>query len=64
VSDSTEEVELKRCPFCGGRAMESSDAGCRSFVVCCVSCSGRTEDHGWGEEARQKAISEWNRRSK
>ena len=49
-------MELKPCPFCGGRAtLEGNDY----FWVECTSCDAMTR----GSEDKQKAIEAWNRRA-
>ena len=51
-----EQVKLKPCPFCGGKAM---DAGKRRnyYEVCCSGCPAFIV-----ELNRDRAIEAWNRR--
>lgn len=58
----SKEIELKPCPFCGGKAKKCSNIykGIRLYSVICMSCCCGTTDFGY----INKAIEAWNRRSK
>ena len=61
------EIELKRCPFCGGTARISTKVfGCitETAMVYCERCGAQTEEvpesEGYG--AAEKAADLWNHR--
>lgn len=41
-------MELKPCPFCGGKAVLVPLAGCRGYVACIGVCGMQTGDF-WDE---------------
>lgn len=59
-------MELKRCPFCGGRAEIycSPLSPASDVVVECTNCHAGTAFYNDGpvEELKAKAIAAWNRR--
>ena len=53
------EVDLKRCPFCGGEAEVTLFLG--NYIVACKGCPGSTFPcKGMTEE---EAVEAWNRRA-
>lgn len=59
--------ELKRCPFCGGKAsLEYDTYGSRyecGYYVQCVSLSCGVNPATWIYATKEKAIEAWNRRA-
>ena len=68
-------TELKRCPFCGGKAkykrttIKMNGVWCDTVCVRCISCDSRTgrilydaRKHPNGEEY-EEAAKAWNRRA-
>ena len=53
------EVELKPCPFCGGKA-EMLNYSDNEWLVHCTVCDGMVER--W-RETEHEAIEQWNRRA-
>lgn len=53
--------DLKRCPFCGGRA-ELEQMGWPHHVFC-TQCGAKTTSALYAEDGEQAAIAKWNRRS-
>lgn len=54
-------MELKRCPFCGGRARVEPIGrydGCEKFKVRCVGCLAVTYNY----DSYEEAVKAWNRR--
>lgn len=61
----TDEIELKPCPLCGGKAELETDAeaegdGCWSYVYC-MQCYATV--FGDGYDGAEKAIGAWNERT-
>lgn len=55
-------VELKPCPFCGGKAIltsETTNYFSERYFVLCNDCHNRTK----GCQFRRTAIEAWNRRA-
>lgn len=65
-TEKLKDVELKRCPFCGGEAEEQSTVICDMYMheIVCKDCGVETKVQikATPEEARQKAIETWNTR--
>lgn len=59
--DMVYEIELKPCPFCGGKAKVASGIheGGKYHWVECTECYGRSV----GNSLEDEAISAWNRRA-
>lgn len=55
----TEEIKLKRCPFCGGKAKLTDLKQAPESWVECTECGARTRFFSNSEEA---AVSAWNAR--
>ena len=58
-------MELKPCPFCGGKAVIKPWVDNISFCVGCLNedCHGEIQpDGGFGYEDREAAIKTWNTR--
>ena len=57
-------TELRRCPFCGGKALVDSavdyddDIYSEIFVVECVDCGASSN----GYDTEKEAIEHWNKR--
>lgn len=49
--------DLKKCPFCGGKA---EIVGYKIFWVICKECTAETKSF----DTREEAIEAWNRRVK
>ena len=70
IADARTEQNLKRCPFCGGKAyikVESdSFSNIQSIIRCSECCTtmvvdvDMTKSDDWN---KQKAIEKWNRRT-
>ena len=64
-------MNLKPCPFCGGKAelrMYIDHGGKKSWNVrcknmCVVTCGHRDEKGRWRHTQRKEAIETWNRRA-
>lgn len=54
-----EEIKLKRCPFCGGKAKLTDLKQAPESWVECTECGARTRFFSNSEEA---AVSAWNAR--
>lgn len=55
------ESELKRCPFCNGKAkIETDGSSFHKVFVYCQLCGVRT----LGDDTTEMAIFHWNRRTK
>lgn len=55
-------AELKKCPFCGGKAEIRRDSETETFfVVICTNCP-TTVGRSWFDK-KQEAINAWNRRA-
>ena len=70
-----QEVELKQCPFCGGKAVVMASTKRIGFTIWCEcnKCYARTDGYVPNiekektslaniEECKNNAIKEWNRR--
>ena len=63
-------MELKPCPFCGGKAnllFYTHYSGIKSWTVrcenkCAVTCGHVDEKGKWHPTPQKKAIEAWNRR--
>lgn len=57
-------IELKPCPFCGGKAkmQEDFDIFYSSYVVACLQCGVRQPHPRYGKEL--SAANAWNERIK
>lgn len=57
-------MKLKPCPFCGGEAKLSNDAGIQAFAVYCSVCgiSSPRLNHYTEDDTEHKAIQAWNTR--
>jgi Lar family restriction alleviation protein len=56
--NANDKIELKPCPFCGGKAEMVSDFDDEHYVYC-IGCKG-----GWKTmETPEEAAAEWNRRA-
>lgn len=60
--------ELKRCPFCGGKAVETEfqdECGSANVIIDCMDCSARTSSYSGPnfEVALRKATAAWNKRA-
>ena len=51
-----EEIKLKPCPFCGGKAVK---LGVNVFWVKCCECGSETAVYGSAKKAKEA----WNRRA-
>lgn len=54
--------ELKRCPFCGGKAemlISEYEDSRKEYLVACAECDGMVER--W-RETEEEAVEQWNRR--
>ena len=51
------KMELKPCPFCGGKALYATD--CHIWAVICESCGARTNVYRNDDDAKEA----WNRRT-
>ena len=58
--DRTDEIELKPCPFCGGKAdiIPAGGAWKVSYFVECQECNNMTDIH----DTSRAAVETWNRR--
>ena len=64
-------VELKPCPFCGGKAelrtyqayREGKSWTVRCKKMCVVTCGHRDEKGRWRPTLKKEAIEIWNRRA-
>lgn len=54
-----DEIKLKPCPFCGGKA-EMLNCSPKDWLVICPVCCGMVER--W-VETKEEAITQWNRRA-
>ena len=57
------ELELKRCPFCNGEAEVRNGNFPFMATVACVDCGAEVRVISEGNDAVEKAIEKWNRRS-
>lgn len=54
-------IDLKPCPFCGGKKLSILLKGInldRKYAVCCNTCDAR----GGRKQDKKIAVEEWNRR--
>lgn len=59
----TSEIELKPCPFCGGRAVFQDNNSCCSYVYCKkCGATGETVNVSKKFSSDEKAAEKWNRR--
>ena len=63
----TDEIELKPCPFCGGKAIISSSTQDNRFFARCTRCAasiGVILYNGWRPtfNGREDAADAWNNR--
>lgn len=57
---SAEMIELKPCPFCGGKAdIYEPDVDIETHLVYCTKCQAETQLFA----KREEAIEAWNRRA-
>ena len=61
-------IELKNCPFCGGRAFIERESICVYKVCCddCMACGAPVEEmeYEWNEDkAHKDATKVWNQRA-
>mgnify|MGYP003292029536 CR=1 FL=1 len=54
------EIELKPCPFCGGKAVfREMSWGMSTFYIKCTKCGMQTASN---HEPKAKQAKDWNRR--
>lgn len=54
---------LKRCPFCGGKAIVEYDKGINKYWVACNNSKCRVQPTTDAHERRFVVTREWNRRA-
>ena len=61
----SEEIKLKPCPFCGGKAELASDVfdGRRVWFVRCLWSGGGVSVESFDRDTPQEAAKLWNRRA-
>ena len=55
--------ELKKCPFCGGKAEVDAIEVLRGAYMRAVTCTVCTAQSGWFDTEKE-AVKKWNRRDK
>lgn len=58
LRNRTVDMEIKPCPFCGGKAEFVVIPG-DDIIMCCSSCHASTEKYFW---ALEHAVKAWNKR--
>jgi len=58
------DMELKSCPFCGGKAQldQCYDAGMKRHTIWCQDCKVMLQEWQVGDD-KSKIIAKWNRRT-
>lgn len=58
------EIELKPCPFCGGKATFKNEQfyGCNAVIVICNDCMAKSK-YCTGAYLYDQAAEAWNRRA-
>ena len=59
-AEEGDAVELKPCPFCGGKALGPTDAW--PHTITCEQCGATVKGFGYDEDGMKEAIEKWNRR--
>lgn len=57
---NTKKIELRNCPFCGGKALRPEKSGVFYTIKCGLACGCFMH----GCDGRENLITNWNRRAK
>lgn len=54
-------VDIKPCPFCGGKARTNNDVEYLGWIVCCIYCGAIMQPYT--NNTKKNAIKHWNTRA-